>query len=91
MDKRDGSDRAALPAIAPAEAAAPAVRLECDGEIFELRPDKFGGTHYTWLSGPNSGYGFGVSPTADDIDQHRTNIRLFLSMIDPGTGYIEGD
>lgn len=92
MDKREGGDWAALPGIAPEEAAAPAAELECDGEIFELRPDGFGGTHYTWLSGPNTGYGFSTSPTVhDDIEQHRANIRSFLSMIDPATGYIEED
>jgi hypothetical protein len=91
MDKGEGSDRAALPGVAPAEGAAPAAQLECDGEIFELRPDRFGGTHYTWLNGPNPGYGFSVSPTADDVEEHQTNIRSFLLMIDPRTGYIEED
>ena len=61
MDKREGGDGAAFPGIAPEEGAPPARRLECDGEIFEQRPDGFGGTHYTWLSGPNPGYGFSVS------------------------------
>jgi len=87
----EGGGRAAVPGIARVEDAGPAVQLECDGEIFELRPDKFGGTNYTWLNGPNPGYGFSVSPTADDIEQHRTNIRDFLLMIDPRTGYIKED
>jgi hypothetical protein len=91
MDKGEGDDPAALPGIARAEDAEPTGRLECDGAIFELRPDKFGGTHYTWLTGLNPGYGFSVSPTADDIEQHQTNIRDFLSMIDPRIGYIEED
>jgi len=39
--------------------------------------------------GPNPGYAFTTSPTIDDIEQHQTNIRSFLSMIDPETGYIE--
>jgi hypothetical protein len=91
MDKQEGGDWTALPGIAPQEDAAPAAQLECDGEIFELRPDEFGGTHYSWLSGPNPGYGFSMSPTADDVEQHQTNIRSFLSMIDPRTGYIEED
>lgn len=91
MDTTEGSDRAALPGIARADDDAPAARLACDGEIFELRPDKFGGTHYTWLSGPNPGYGFSVSPTADDVEEHQTNIRSFLAMIDPRTGYLEDD
>lgn len=91
MDRREDGDWAALPGIAPEESAAPAIRLECDGETFELRPDEFGGTHYTWLSGPNPGYGFSTSPTPDDLEQHLTNIRGFLSMIDPRTGYIDED
>src|SRR6185437_11294892 len=89
MDPREDSDRAARPGLAPAEDGGPAVRLVCDGEVFELRPDGSGGTQYTWLSGPNPGYGFGASPTTDDIEAHRTNIRGFLSMVDPSTGYIE--
>ena len=91
MDNREGSDRVALPSLAPAEDAAPTAQLECDGQIFELRPDNFGGTHYTWLNGPNPGYGFSVSPTADDVEEHQTNIRSFLTMIDPTIGYIEED
>jgi hypothetical protein len=82
---------AALPGLAPEQDAVPATRLSCDGEDFELRPEQSGGTHYAWLSGPNPGYGFTVSPTGDDLEQHRTNIRGFLSMIDPETGYIEDD
>jgi hypothetical protein len=64
--------------------------LEVDGEAFELRPDEFGGTRCTWLSGPNNGYGFGVSPTPNwSLEQHRNCIRNFLTQIDPATGYIE--
>ena len=80
---------AALPDTAPEQEGAPATRLWCEGEAFELRPDGSGGTHYTWLSGPNPGYGFTASPTVDDIGHHRTNIRSFLSMVDPETGYVE--
>lgn len=64
-------------------------RLEVDGEVFELRPHEFAGTHYTWVSGPNPGYGFSVSPTAEAVEEHEANIRSFLSMIDRRTGYIE--
>lgn len=91
MDKRGGGDRAAHPGIANAEGAARATQLDCNGEVFELRPDDFGGTHYTWLSGPNPGYGFSMSPTDDEIEQHQSNIRTFLSMIEARTGYIEED
>ena len=82
---------AALPDIASEQVDVPATRLFCDGEAFELRPEQSGGTHYAWLSGPNPGYGFTVSPTSDDIEQHQTNIRSFLSMVNPETGYIEED
>jgi hypothetical protein len=66
--------------------------LEVDGEMFALRPNEFGGTDYTWLSGPNRGYGFGASPTPNlSLDEHMENIRGFLAIVDPTTGYIEGD
>ena len=33
---------------------------------------------YTWLSGPDPGYGFGISPTRNlSLDEHRDNIRDF--------------
>ena len=66
--------------------------LDFDGESFALRPNDFGGTDYTWLTGPNPGYGFGVSPTANlSLDEHLDNIRGFLAIVDPTTGYIEDD
>jgi hypothetical protein len=51
------------------------------------------GTEYTWLSGPNNGYGFGLSPTPNQsLEAHRENIRAFLAeIVDPATGYIEDD
>jgi hypothetical protein len=94
MDERDSGRWAALgalPGVAPEADATPATEVECDGETFELRSDQRGGTHYAWLSGPNAGYGFTTSPTVDDVEQHRENIRSFLSMIDPETGYIAED
>lgn len=91
MDERYDGDRAALPGIAPEESVGPVAQLRCDGELFELRPDESGGTHYTWISGPNPGYGFSMSPTSDDDEQHRTNIRGFLAMIDWRTGFIAED
>ena len=93
MDEPEGdwAPLNALPGVAPEQDVVPATRLTCDGETFELRPDRSGGTHYTWLSGPNPGYGFSVSPTIDDVEQHRASIRSFLSMIDPETGYIGDD
>jgi hypothetical protein len=67
----------------------PSRTLEVDGEIFVLRPNEFGGTDYTWLNGPDPGYGFGVSPAAEpSLDEHRANIRRFLADIDPTTGHL---
>jgi len=70
----------------------PSFTLEVNGEVFALRPDQQGGTDYTWVSGPNPDYGFSLSPTPNSsLDEHRANIRNFLAMIDPATGYIEED
>jgi hypothetical protein len=95
-----GSDEtnssAAHPAVYPDSADATAsdsarsFTLDVDGELFEVRPDAWGGTSYTWLTGPNEGYGFSESPTTDrSLDEHRKSIRNFLTQIDPATGYIE--
>lgn len=85
----------AVPGLRPEpEGAADATTptLEVDGEMFVLRSNEFGGTDYTWLSGPNPGYGFGVSPTPNlSRDEHTENIRGFLDIVDPLTGYIEYD
>ena len=89
----DATDPLAVPGAAPQEecdASAVAVALVVDGETFELRPDRYGGTSYAWLTGPNDGYGFGSSPTPNwSMEEHRENIRSFLAQIDPTTGYIE--
>lgn len=71
---------------------AASLTLEVDGETFTLRSSQYAGTDYTWLSGPNLGYGFGAGTTLElPLDEHRENIRDFLAMVDPHTGYIEGD
>lgn len=64
-----------------------------DGETFEVTagPD---GLRFTWVSGPNPGYGFGSSWSGDvppTDAQLRSMIHSFLSQIDPGTGYIAED
>lgn len=88
---QDG-DRTALPGVAPGEDEDGVVtRLEVAGHVFDLRADEFGGTHYTWVSGPNPGYGFSVSPTRDELEEHRANILGFLAMINPMTGFIAED
>jgi len=88
-------DREAVPGLCPETAGAAGVPprlLDVDGEMFALRPDGSGGTCYTWLSGPDPGYGFGAGPTANlSLDEHRENIRGFLAMVDPGTGHVEDD
>jgi hypothetical protein len=70
------------------------VRVEVDGEVFEVvvRSDGSGHYDFTWMSGPNPGYGFTSKPsggsamTPADLEQ---SIRSFLTQIDPTTGYIE--
>jgi hypothetical protein len=82
----------AVPGVAPEPERVGAARvLEVDGQLFELRPDDAGGTQYDWISGPNENYGFAASPAPDSDEGHESNIRAFLSMIDPATGYIEED
>ena len=89
----DDGDPDAVPGVQPNTEGAgdvPSTTLEVDGEGFALSPNECRGTNYTWLSGPNPGYGFGASPTPDhSVDEHIANIRDFLAAIDPATGYIE--
>jgi hypothetical protein len=65
--------------------------MEVDGELFELRRAADSGTHYNWVSGPNPGYGFSMSPAPDSVDEDRAHIHDFLGMIDPRTGYVADD
>ena len=87
---RDPEDR-------PAPASVSELTLEVDGEAFDVRVvlDPATGhadTGYTWLTGPNEGYGFGTSgPPAQSLEEHRKDIQAFLAMVDPATGYIEDD
>ena len=96
MEHEDTEDAAVDPVPVPAlfpkqpSESVPAIVLDVDGEAFELRADERGGTDYLWLTGPNSGYGFGSTPTRGwSLDDHRKNIRLFLAQVDATTGYIE--
>lgn len=89
-------DAAAEPGVCPvpeAEADAPALTLDVDGEVFEVRRDGRGGTDYTWRSGPDPGYGFGLRPLPEDmsVDDHREVVRRFLAEIDPATGHLRED
>jgi hypothetical protein len=91
----DDGDPLAVPSAYHEVEREPAVTsftLEVDGELFALRPNKHGGTHYTWLSGPNKDYGFTSSSTPNEsLEKHRERIRAFLAQIDRTTGYIEDD
>jgi hypothetical protein len=91
----DDGDPSAVPGLHPgAEVAGtvPSISIEVDGELFAMRPAEYGGTDYTWSSGPNEGYGFGSSGVPDrSMDEHRESIRTFLAQVDPSTGFIEDD
>ncbi|MFF9915304.1 hypothetical protein [Streptomyces sp. NPDC013457] len=68
--------------------------LMVDGEAFEVtgRPDELGTYDFTWLSGPNPGYGFtsAVQPArALSEPELRSSARDFLKQVDPTTGHIE--
>ena len=64
--------------------------LDVEGESFEVRTHD-GGTDYNWVSGPNKDYGFGTSARSMSEAEHRADIRHFLSMIEPATGFIAED
>ena len=47
--------------------------------------------HHTWVGGPNPSYGFSVGGSGAEqltAEQIRSEIRAFLSEIDPRTGYL---
>ena len=75
------------------ETSAP-VRMVVDGEQFDVRQRRGRQSEYefTWVSGPNPGYGFtsagsdGRPATREELEN---DIRSFLAQIDPGTGFIE--
>ena len=95
-DRRsDDGDLFAVPGVYPGNGGPHAealFTLEVDGELFEIRPAEYGGTDYTWLSGPNEGYGFGSSGAPNQsLDEHRESVRTFLAQVDRTTGYIEDD
>ncbi|HUR52427.1 MAG TPA: hypothetical protein VMZ11_09905 [Mycobacteriales bacterium] len=92
MDEADAG-RDAVPGVSPdatLKRGQLLYTLDVDGEIFAVRSHD-GGTDFDWLSGPNKDYGFGSSGRNLSEEWHREEIRVFLSMIDPGTGYIEDD
>ncbi|MGW7199667.1 hypothetical protein [Streptomyces chryseus] len=68
--------------------------LVVDGERFDVteRLDELGTYDFTWLSGPNPGYGFtcAVQPAAALSEPElQASARDFLKQVDPTTGHIE--
>ncbi|MFE9252439.1 hypothetical protein EAO70_09310 [Streptomyces sp. adm13(2018)] len=68
--------------------------LVVDGETFDVteRPDELGTYDFTWLSGPNPGYGFtsAVQPArALSEPELQALAQDFLKQVDPTTGHIE--
>ncbi|HET7430281.1 MAG TPA: hypothetical protein VFJ89_02145 [Nocardioides sp.] len=67
--------------------------LTVDGERFSVgrRSGEACTYDYTWLTGPNDGYGFTTSMSLEHTmtdAEHEESIRGFLSGIDPATGYL---
>jgi hypothetical protein len=96
---KDG-DPDAVPGIAPEAESDPdalSFTLEVDGERFVVRVAHrpgadYSDTGYTWLSGPNKGYGFSIGgPSNPSLEDHRERIRDFLAGVDPSTGYLKED
>ncbi|PRX12667.1 hypothetical protein CLV67_12790 [Actinoplanes italicus] len=65
--------------------------LDVDGHLFAVRANASGGTDYTWLDGPDPGYGFtsSAATTGLTVDGHRASIRAFLAAVDPATGHVD--
>jgi hypothetical protein len=88
-----GVGREAVPGLAPDSGLKRGrllYTLDVDGEIFRVRSHD-GGTDYNWVNGPNKDYGFGTSARNMSEAGHRADIRNFLDMIDPTTGFIGDD
>lgn len=64
----------------------PFVTVDVDGELFAVGPDGRGGTSYTWLNGPNPGYGFSsgrIHSTAGDPAMP-ASVRQGVGRLSPG-------
>lgn len=65
-------------------------RIVVEGETFDVAK-RGNSIQFSWVSGPDPGYGFslgrsyGAQPTEDEA---RSEIRSFLSLIDPDTGHL---
>jgi hypothetical protein len=65
--------------------------IEVDGETFSIRVQASGRYDFEWASGRNACYGFSSGYAADappSDDEVLQDIRRFLGMVDPATGYI---
>ena len=76
------------------------MEIEVDGERFSVTERELGTYDFTWLTGPNPGYGFsvfgrthveGVGYAARELDDQELadQIRSFLAQVDPVTGFME--
>ena len=64
------------------------VRVVVDGEAFDVLRDG-SSIHFTWVSGPNTSYGFSLGGASAFTDEDvRSAIRGFLAEVDPKTGYL---
>ncbi|MFE2183979.1 hypothetical protein [Streptomyces sp. NPDC059455] len=68
--------------------------LKVDGERFDVatRPGEPGTYDFTWLTGPNPGYGFTTGVHGADslsTPELEAAARDFLRQVDPETGHIE--
>ena len=75
------------------DASAGAMNVDIAGEVFSIRerPGEPGVYDFTWLTGPNPGYGFtlGTSDHAPlPAEYLEDEARGFLAQIDPETGYL---
>lgn len=67
-------------------------RVEVDGEVFEVTIGARQ-ANFTWVSGPNPGYGFSSAGSAPGhtltADELISRIRDFLGNINPKTGHLD--
>lgn len=67
------------------------MRLEVDGQVFEVLEVARGVWNYAWVNGPDPEYGFRLAGAEDSVPtrpEHEESIRAFLAEIDPRTGYL---
>ena len=68
--------------------------LVVDGQTFAVAEDAEhpGSVQYSWLNGPNPGYGFATGVSGGGLPDRaaaESQIRLFLAAVDPATGYLD--